>query len=298
MLVLAALIVPAGGFAGTVASTTLTTQSGSTVRVGSVGALLTALANNNVTTIVVRNGTYRVSPAAAQRSNSLWIGARFAKRTRAVIVRAETRGGVTFDGGGSHYFGGLSFESGAHDQIWDGFRFANGEATDTGVVTFGGYSGKAAPHHIRLRYITFLSSLHGHTATTDHAIYVAQALHGPHDLVFNYIKVDGTGSQPLSSGLHFYHHNSTNPNAWNVIVRHLTINGTSTGIAIWDSTLHDIRIDTATITGARFNAIQYEQPGRRIVLANIVTRRSGQLGFYSSYGRRPPGVTFINNSFH
>ena len=41
-----------------------------------------------------------------------------------VTVRAET-GGVVFDGGGASSFGGLSFEDGAHDQTWDGFRFAN-----------------------------------------------------------------------------------------------------------------------------------------------------------------------------
>ena len=63
-----------------------------------------------------------MSPASSQASNSLWIGSRYASRTRAVIVRAETRGGVTFDGGGTTYFGGISFEDGAHDQTWDGFR--------------------------------------------------------------------------------------------------------------------------------------------------------------------------------
>ena len=31
-----------------------------------------------------------------------------------IVVRAETRGGVTFDGGGAAYFGGISFNAGAH----------------------------------------------------------------------------------------------------------------------------------------------------------------------------------------
>ena len=95
----------------------------------SIPALLTALADNTVTDIVVANGTYRVSPASGQASNSLWIGSRFAGRTRAVTVRAETSGGVTFDGGGTTTFGGLTFVEGAHDQTWDGFNFANGQAT-------------------------------------------------------------------------------------------------------------------------------------------------------------------------
>ena len=67
----------------------------------SIPALLTSLDDNAVTDIVVANGTYRVSPSSSQRSNSLWIGARFADRTNPVTVRAETRGGVTFDGGGA-----------------------------------------------------------------------------------------------------------------------------------------------------------------------------------------------------
>ena len=51
-------------------------------RVTSIPALLTALADNAVTDIVVANGRYRVSPAASQASDSLWIGSRFAGRTR------------------------------------------------------------------------------------------------------------------------------------------------------------------------------------------------------------------------
>ena len=61
---------------------------------------MTALADNTVDDIVVANGTYRISPPPSEASNSLWIGSRFASRTRAVTVRAETKGGVTFDGGG------------------------------------------------------------------------------------------------------------------------------------------------------------------------------------------------------
>ena len=50
---------------------------------------------------------------------------------------------------------------GAHDQTWDGFNFANGEATSTGTIVFGGYAGDAPPHHITLRHIKLLSSLTG-----------------------------------------------------------------------------------------------------------------------------------------
>ena len=76
--------------------------------------------------IVVANGTYHISQPATEQSDSLWIGSRFAGRTRPITVRAATIGGVTFDGGGATYFGGISFKDGAHDQTWDGFNFASG----------------------------------------------------------------------------------------------------------------------------------------------------------------------------
>ena len=116
VLLLAAVAVPAAASA----------SRGKTVHVSSISGLKRALANNRVSKIIVRNGTYRVSAAGLNRSNSLWIGKRYASRTRAVTVRAQTSGHVTFDGGGAHYFGGLSFEAGAHHQTWAGFNFANG----------------------------------------------------------------------------------------------------------------------------------------------------------------------------
>jgi hypothetical protein len=57
-----------------------------------------------------------VSAAAVKPADSFWIGARYAGRTNPVTVRAETPGGVTFDGGGTTYFGGITFVEGAHHQ--------------------------------------------------------------------------------------------------------------------------------------------------------------------------------------
>jgi hypothetical protein len=274
--------------------------AGTSVKVTTIPALLDALANNTVTDIVVANGTYRVSPAGRQESNSLWIGSRFASRSNPVTVRAETRGGVTFDGGGASYFGGLSFEAGAHHQTWDGFQFANGKATDTGVVTFGGYAGLAAPHHITLRHIAILGSCAGRATgiagnSTDHAIYMSQAVGGPHDLLLEDITVDGSGY--LASALHFYHSDGANQNAWNVTVRRLTVNKTQQAIILWDRTVHDVTFDGATITNALAIAVRYEGPGSNIAFRNITTTGSGQYGFYSSLGANPPGVTFSGNSF-
>jgi hypothetical protein len=268
--------------------------------VTTIPALLTALANNAITDIVVANGTYRVSPAGAQKTDSLWIAGRFASRTNPVTVRAETSGGVTFDGGGATSFGGLAFEAGAHHQTWDGFRFANGAATNTGVVMFGGFAGLAAPHHITLRNITFLGSCTGRATSatgnaTDHAIYIAHSVGGAHDLLFEDINVDGSGY--LASAMHFYHSDSANVNAWNVTVRRLTVNRTQQAIILWDATIENVTIDGATITNALYAAVRYERPGEAIALRNITSTGSGHYGFYSSLGSNPPGVTFYGNSF-
>ena len=115
--------------------------------------------------------------------------------------------------------------------------------------------------------------------------------------MFEDITVDGTGTTPLSSALHFYHHDASNPNASNVTVRRLKVTGTHTAVFLWDSTVRNLTIEDSTMSGARNFAIRYEQPATNIVLRNIVTTGSGQQGFYSSAGTNPPGVTFINNSF-
>jgi hypothetical protein len=273
--------------------------SGSSVRASSIPALLTALANNTVDEIVVADGTYRVSPAGKQYADSLWIGKRFAGRTRPVTVRAETPGGVTFDGGGASSFGGLWFVDGAHHQTWEGFVFANGRPTQTGVIMFG-EGGGSAPHHITLRNVTIAGSNIGRATSatapnTDHAIYVSQALEGPHDLLFENVTVDGTAG--LASAFHFYHSDATHRNAWNVTIRGLRVTGTQQAIMLWDRTLHDITIDGARITNALANAVRYERPGQDIVLRNITSTGSGQYGFFSSLGPQPPGVTFSGNSF-
>jgi hypothetical protein len=261
--------------------------------VTSIVGLLSALANNANTDIVVANGTYHISTAATQASDSLWIGSRFASRTNAVTVRAETAGGVTFDGGGASYFGGISFEDGAHDQTWDGFVFAHGTPTQTGVITFGGYSGRAAAHHITLRNITLPRTLvSSSTGSTDHAVYFAQAVGGPHDIVIDGLTVDGAGG--LDSAIHFYHSDATNRNAWNVTIRRMSVSGTYQAIILWDSTLQNIVIEDSTISSAG-TAVRYEVGGS-LTLRRVTSTGSTQAGFYSSLGLNPPQVTFVDSS--
>jgi hypothetical protein len=269
------------------------------VRVSSIPALLTALDNNSVTDIVVAKGTYRISRAAYQEADSLWIGARFADRTNPVTVRAETRGGVIFDGGGANAFGGITFVAGAHHQTWDGFTWTNGTPSDeagsgTGVVVFGGYAGLAAPHHITLLNSTVRPT---RGDGRGHAVYFSWAVTGPHDIVFDNFTVDDPNGYSMA-GLHFYHSDSTNLNAWNVTVRNSHLIGTQQAVMLWDRTLHDIVIEDTTITGAADYGVRYELPGRYITLSHLTSTDSGAAGFYSSLGDNPPGVTFIANSFN
>jgi hypothetical protein len=287
---------------GPTPAATATPAPGRSLRVDSIPDLLDALADDELEEIVVVDGTYHISTAASQAEDSLWIGGRFADRTTPVTVRAETVGGVTLDGGGATFFGGLTFVEGAHHQTWQGFNLANGEATDTGAITFGGYPDLAAPHDITLRDITILSSVTGRATTAaapsnDHGIYVSLAVGGPHDLLLDNVAVDGRGG--LASGIVFYHSDADHRNAWNVTVRRLAVTGTQQGIMLWDPTLQNIVFDTATIRDVLTVAVSYESPGATgIVFANITSTGSGAgRGFQSSLGASPEGVTFVNNSF-
>jgi hypothetical protein len=247
---------------------------------------------------VVANGIYRVSSAASKQSDSLWIGARFAARTNPILVRAETTGGVTFDGAGTSYFGGLSFQEGAHHQTWQGFTFANGVATSTGVIMFGGYAGQPGAHHITLRDITVAGSVTSSQPAGvyhDHAVYFSYSVGGVHDILFDRFTVDGTGPQRLDSAFHFYHSDATNRNAWNVTVRNAQITGTKIAFIVWDKTLSNIVVEDSTIANAVTFAVRYEDGGT-LTLRRVTSTGSGSQGFYSTLGATPTGVTFDNNS--
>jgi hypothetical protein len=273
--------------------------------VTSIASLLTTLADNTVDEIVVANGTYHVSPSGQVQADSLWIGRDpIALRTRPIYVRAETIGGVTFDGTGeTGAFGGLSFEDGAHDQTWDGFRFANMKAEYTGIIEVGGYLPRRSPYNITIKNMTILGSCTGRATTAsgstwDHGVYLAHAAGvGPHNILIENLTVDGSGN--LASAVHWDHGDAANPAAWNVTVRGLHVSKTQSAIIPWVDGLHDITIDGADIADVKAYGVQFESNGAsRIVLKNITTVRSGRQGFYSSMGANPPGVTLTSNSFN
>jgi hypothetical protein len=232
----------------------------------------------------VTNGTYTVSPSHAQASTSLWIGSQYASRTRPIAVKAETPGGVTLSGGGNQNWGGISFNGGAHDQTWDGFKFANGRPFETGVITFGGY-GLAAAHHITLRNITILPSIAGDPASNkDHSIYFSSD--AAHDiLIEDYTSTPGQG---IASALQFHH----SPNVYNLTVRRMHVSGTQSAILMYDSTLHDVLIEDSDIRDARDVALNVAWTGANVVLKNVVSTG----GTYYVYGQ-PAGLTLINCSF-
>ena len=274
------------------------------VRVTSIPALLRTLADNTVDQIVVANGTYKISAAPRQASNSLWIGSRFASRTRAVTVRAETIGGVTFTAGGGA-LGGISFNSGAHDQTWDGFHFANGTVNQTGVIVFGGYAGKKAPYAITLRRITIDHTVHRvNNGTTDHAVYFSYALDTWRNIYLDGLTVRASDTRGLASAIHMDHGyaaDAPNVPAHSVTVRNLTFFGNSgaagqNAIILWQPPIRNWLFLGATIVNAGGQAARFESRGAsNVVFRNIVSRNSH--GFYSSLGNPPPGVTFSNNSW-
>ena len=275
--------------------------------VSSIPALLSALTDNTVDVIVVANGTYSVSASNQMASNSLWIGAATAGRTNPVTVRAQTVGGVTFDGGGGSGYGGLSFEAGAHDQTWDGFTFANMAANYTGIIEIGAYTSRAAPHHLTLTHLTVLASCTGRATTAngstwDHAVYMGQALApGPHDITIDDLTVHGEGN--LATAIHFFHGaDDGGVNAHNVLIRNLTVTGTQQAFLIWEPSVSNVTLDGALISNAKAYGVRYETIGSSwpsgIVLRNVTSTGSGYQGFFSSAGSSPPGISFSTDSFH
>ena len=277
---------------------TLTTKS---VTVSSIAALKTALLDNTVDEIVVVNGTYGVSPAAVKTANSLWIGSAYAGRTRPILVRAETIGNVIFNGGGGQ-LGGIMFEEGAHHQTWQGFKFTNGSPRESGVITFGGYSLLAPPHHITLLDITVSGLVKSPTGTgfQGYPIYFSMAAApGPHDILIDRFTSSDDGAL-LGAHLHFYHDQFSgdpagNYNVQNVVIRNARLTGTPQPVIIWARSITNLLIEDTTISGAGEYAIRYEY-GSAITLRRVTSTGSGRGGFYSSLGANPPQVTFIDTN--
>ena len=290
---------PASTTAPTSAPTPAPAATDRSVRVSSIAGLLSALADNSLDEIVVANGTYHVDVAYKQAAKSLYIGSRFAGRTRAITIRAETSGRVTFDGGNAAGGMGLWFGQGAHDQTWEGFNFANIVGTP---VEFGGFTPSAPAHHITMRHITLMASCHRASASSnqEQGFYFSNAKGtGPHDILLADIDIDGSSPLSVWSGIHGYHGDAANPPPSNITIRRLNVVGTTNAIVLWydSGTQRNWTFEDVTINGARANAIRFESVGAKTILFdNVISRGSGESGFYSSMGAHPPGVTITNSS--
>jgi hypothetical protein len=255
-----------------------------------MASLLTNLADNTVDEIVVANGTYTVP------SRQLTIDSRFASRTNPVLVRAETVGGVTISGGGATSWLGLHFTQGVHDQTWQGFRFANAEPTQTGVIVFGqsGSVTPVPPHHITLLDISIAGSITSdNPGSGDHAMYFSSTTTPTHDILIDRYTVDGSGG--VNTAITFYVQPALGVGPRDVTVSHATVTGTRQAFEFWDASLRNITVSDSTITGARESAVRYELGGT-VTLRNVTSTGSGSRGFYSSLGATPPGVTFSGTS--
>lgn len=266
------------------------------VPVSSIPSLLSYLADDTVDEIVVASGTYTVPNAS---SGGLWIDSRFAARTRPILVRAAANGSVVLSGGGSTYWSALDFRDGVHDMTWRGFRFADGEPTQTGVIVFGqnGSVVPSPPHHITLQDITIdetVTSDNPAGKSGDHAVYFSSATGPAHDLLIERLTVNARTSG-LDSALHFYTTSDHGPGPVDVTVRDLVVNGTDQAVIFWDGTIARVLIDGARITGALRSAVRYEVGGT-VTLRNVVSTGSGERGFYSSLGAAPAGATLVNCS--
>jgi hypothetical protein len=220
----------------------------------------------------------------------------------AVLVRAETDGGVTFDLGGSsspH----MIFRNGAAYQEWRGFKFGNSHPSNGGVIHFGDGDGPAS-HHLTLRNIEFLPSIVAGPGPNGNyqngqGIYFSwapTATGGNHDIL-----IDGFAcNAELWSCIHAYHDESGSV-GHDITIRNSTIGADNTmGIVLWAATIHDWLIEDVTITGANEYGVRHAAGGTGITFRHVTTTGSGSRGFYSSLGSYPnvSGLTFDSDSFN
>ena len=259
---------------------------GNVVKVATVPALLATLADDTVDEIVMEDGRYEIAAASLKAPTSLWISKRYAARTRPVLVRAETIGEVTFDAKQERYWGGITFNDGAHDQTWRGFRWVNGEATGTGVVTIGAYQNLAPVHRIRMEDC-FIGEFWGSdTENHGHGVYVSHAMGGPHtNLVFDRVNVTDIGNH-IGGGFHIYHDSydgevASLPGYYNVeglIVRNSVYTGCRVGVYVWAHTGQDMLFEDIRVINARYAGYRYER-GEGVTFRRCTSVGSAVAGF-------------------
>ena len=88
-------------------------------------------------------------------------------------------------------------------------------------------------------------------------------------------------------GVHLYHSDATNYNAWNVTIRNRRVTGTQQGVMVWDTTIHDLRRGHDV---QRRRALRRPLGGRQQGdPARVTSTGSGSQGFFTTRAPiRPP----------
>lgn len=271
---------------------TLTWQDSTTV--ASIADLKTALANNAYDEIIVTDGTYSCANATDEASTSLFFGESFASRTTPVTIRAQTPGGVTFDGGGSTC--GLAVVAGAHDITFDGFNFANWEPTSSGVVYV------SAAHDLAFKNLTLLGTCLGSNSPgtfLDHGFYLSLAASpGVSDILIEDCTVTAPAdtTRLLHSAIQIY----GTEVAADVTVRRLTARAKD-GLLIWGTAIQDCTFDSCTFTSCSVFAARQQYANSNMAYTSCSSTGSGVQGFYSPAATpdntAPAGTTFTSCSW-
>jgi hypothetical protein len=197
---------------------------------------------------VILVGQQHISPAAALKPDSLWIGlnrgsngADMTRRTRPIVVDTTQ---APLSGGGATGGAWVSFMDGAHLIEWVGLAPTQLGVTVDGVIKFGGDPDYQPAYGIKLGAPRIDATCRGTDPNRDQAIYFAHALgRGPHDIEIDDAVLDLSGG--LGAAFQGYHSTNAAPGADHITVRRAKVAGATFVAMVWDPTVHDWSIEAS-----------------------------------------------------
>lgn len=275
------------------------------VNVNSVASLKSAAADSGVDVITIANGTYSCANATDESATSLFFGQNHI-RTRPLIIRPATPGGVTFDGGGATC--GMFIGKGAKFLDWsDGFQFANWIPTSSGVVVLARHdTGEAAPSYIALRKFTIQNTCLGSNSPgnfNDHGIYISSAVGSVNNVIIEDLTVVAPAdtTRLLHSGIQVFGGTAlgeSGPRGLRIIRPTITAKD---GMLLWHTTMSDVYISGARMTNCTVFGIRQQYANSGMQYVNCISTGSGSQGFYCPAAvpdnTAPTGTTFSSCSF-
>ena len=263
-----------------------------------------AMMNDAITDVVLADGVYDVANATNEAATSLFFGSMYASRTKHVVLRPATPGGVTIRGVGVTC--GLFIGVGAKFLTFDGLRFEGFTPVSSGVIVISRHGrGEAGATDIVLKNMTVGSTCLGANASgtfTDHALYLSSGIGGPTRILIEDFTVEPPADRLrlLHSGIHVFGSPPAETNAWGVTVNRARITAKD-GLLIWGTDIHDhsytgvVMADCSTF-GVR---LQYANPNMSFTDCSSV--RTGVQGWYSPAATpdntAPAGTTWVRCSF-